>query len=141
LDIEGPKLSEIKLSPLQGNDPSKRGVIITWITDKEATAQLEYGSGVTPGKYDQKSPADPNFTTSHTIIISDLEPGTTYHFRLVSKDRRGNEGRSQDFTMLTQEKEESIFQLILKTLEETFSWVGKVKDFIVGQFNKMFKGK
>jgi len=137
LDTQGPRISEVKLSPMTGSDESKRGVIITWVTDKEATAQVEYGSGVTPGKYDNKSQIDPGYNFSHTTIINDLEPGTTYHFRLVSKDKRGNEGKSQDYTMLTQEKEESIFQLILKTLEETFSWVGRVKDFLAQQFGKL----
>lgn len=141
LDTEGPKLSEVKISPMTGADPSKRGVVITWLTDKEATAQVEYSSGVTTGKYDSKSPVDPSYNVSHTVFITDLEPGTTYHFRLVSKDRRGNEGKSQDYTMLTQEKEESILSLILKTLEDTFSWVGKVKDFVANQFSKLMGGK
>jgi len=40
--------------------------------------------------------------------------------------------------MLTQEKEESILNLILKTLEDTFSWVGKVRGFVGGQFKRVF---
>ncbi|NTU69595.1 hypothetical protein HGB13_02055 [bacterium] len=102
LDANPPKITDVKLSPLSGSDSSKRGIIITWTTDKESSSQVAYSSGITQGSYNQKSPEDPSMTLSHTVVINSLDPGTTYHFQLLSKDKRGNLGESPDYTMLTQ---------------------------------------
>ncbi|NTU69574.1 hypothetical protein HGB13_01950, partial [bacterium] len=138
LDANPPKITDVKLSPLSGSDSSKRGIIITWTTDKEASSQVAYSSGITQGSYNQKSPEDPSMTLSHTVVINSLDPGTTYHFQLLSKDKRGNLAQSPDYTMLTQEQEESVLNLILNTLQETFSWVGKVGDFVSNFFGRLF---
>ncbi|NTU69601.1 hypothetical protein HGB13_02085 [bacterium] len=138
LDATPPKISDVKLSPLSGSDSSKRGIIITWTTDKESSSQVAYSSGIAAGSYNQKSPEDPSMTLSHTVVINSLDPGTTYHFQLLSKDKRGNLAQSPDYTMLTQEQEESVLNLIINTLQETFSWVGKVGNWFSTTFGKLF---
>ena len=138
LDTEPPVLSDIKLSPLTGSDESKRGVIITWVTDKPSTSQVAYSAGVIAGTYNQKTPKEEALTQAHTVLINNLDPGTTYHFQLVSQDQRGNVGESADYTMITQEEQESILELILKTLEDTFSWVGKIGEFFGDAFSQIF---
>jgi hypothetical protein len=52
-----------------------------------------------PGKL---SPLGENFVTDHTVVLSGLEPGTTYTYRTRSVDRAGNlsESEKQTFTTL-----------------------------------------
>lgn len=138
LDKTAPVISEVKLSPLTGSDDTKRGVIITWVTDKPSTSQVAYSSGVIAGSYNQKTAEDETLTKAHTVVINNLDAGTTYHFQLLSKDKRDNLGRSVDYTMITQEAQESVLELILKTLEDTFSWVGKIGEFFGDAFSQLF---
>jgi len=56
-----------------------------------------------------------------------LMPSTTYRFRSISNDNAKNTSRSSDFTILTPEKEESALQIIVKSLEETFGFLGNIK--------------
>ncbi|MEM4261095.1 MAG: hypothetical protein QXG00_07675, partial [Candidatus Woesearchaeota archaeon] len=138
IDKDAPKISEVKITPLISSNSNKRGVIVNWVTDKESDTQVAYTSGITLGQYDKKTPLDQKMVRSHTVVINDLEPGTTYHFKLYSRDIRNNLGESDDYVMLTQEKDESVLQLILKTLENTFSWVGRIGGFFTDTFKGLF---
>jgi hypothetical protein len=42
-----------------------------------------------------------NLVTSHTITLSGLTAGTTYNFKVKSKDASGNESVSEDYTLVT----------------------------------------
>jgi hypothetical protein len=81
------------------------------------------------GKYSKSTIEDPTLSSSHTVIIKDLNPSSTYHFRIAGKDKRGNMTSSQDFNFVTPEKNKSVWQLIVRSLEETFSWVKDVGGF------------
>ena len=109
-----------------GSEDEYAGVIITWVTNKPSTKQIEYGEGVISGKYEYKTTEDQNHTTSHTVIIKDLNPSTTYHFHIRAKDKRGNLTESSDLSFVTPTQEKSILQLIIKSLEDTFSWVKNI---------------
>jgi len=64
---------------------------IVWVTDEPAISQVEFGStpGGTWGDYDNsKSSAD--LVTRHFITLTNLNPGTTYYFRVGSTDSFGN---------------------------------------------------
>jgi hypothetical protein len=54
---------------------------------------------------------------------------------VVAKDKRNNLTKSNDINFVTPAKEKSILQLILKSLEETFSWVRNIGSFFrnIGQ--------
>jgi peroxiredoxin len=74
---------------------------ITWQTDKPATSQVNYG--ITTA-YGSTTPLDEKLTTSHNIPLTGLQPNTTYHFRVESKDASGNDstsGTDQTFTTLS----------------------------------------
>jgi len=68
---------------------------ITWTTDEPATSQVEYGMTTT---YGSTTSLDEGLVTSHSISLSDLEPNTTYHFRVKSNDEAGNEAVSEAST-------------------------------------------
>jgi hypothetical protein len=134
IDKEGPKIINVKtdIMPLGESDVSAT-VIISWQTDKPASTKVEYDEGVIGNVFAKASTEDNTLNKSHTVIIKDLPPSATYRFRLVSKDKRGNETKSNNYNFLTPSQEKSIWQLIVRTLEETFSWVGNLGKFFGGK--------
>jgi phosphodiesterase/alkaline phosphatase D-like protein len=140
LDKEGPKIENVKLDVLPMGESDNTGqVIISWTTNKPATTMVEYDEGVIGGKYSLSTVEDKSLNTSHTVIIKDLKPATSYHYRIVSKDKRLNTSLSQDFTFVTPTKEKSILQLIIKSLEDTFAWTRNLNLFF-GNVGKRFTG-
>jgi len=76
----------------------KTGAVITWTTDEDATSQVVYGLTASGGS---ETIPDTNLVTSHTVTLSGLTAGTTYNFKVKSKDASGNESVSQDYTLVT----------------------------------------
>jgi len=77
---------------------SSYSATITWVTDKPSTSQIEYGPQL---PYDQTTPADTDLVIYHKITLTDLNPLTAYHYRIKSRDARGNEAVSDDLTFRT----------------------------------------
>jgi hypothetical protein len=133
LDREGPKVENLKIDMLPlGESDEYAQVIISWNTNKPSTTKVEYDEGMISGKYSKSTIEDTSLSTSHTVIIKDLNPSSTYHFRVAGKDKRGNVTDSDDYNFVTPEKNKSIWQLIVRSLEETFSWVSNVGGFFKG---------
>jgi len=74
------------------------GATISWTTDKAATSQVQYG--ISSG-YGVLSTENLTLGTSHSITLADLEPSTTYHFRVKSTDEVSNITFSEDYTFTT----------------------------------------
>ena len=141
MDTEGPKISGVKIDVLpMGENDTTSSVIVSWQTDKPATTLVEYDEGVIGGSYNKRSIEDTSLGGSHTVIIKDLQPASSYHYRLVSADKRNNKTVSQDYTFVTPSREKSILQLILKSLEETFAWTRNLNQFF-GNIGKRLTGK
>ncbi|MFT5857404.1 MAG: hypothetical protein ACI8XO_004665, partial [Verrucomicrobiales bacterium] len=70
---------------------------IIWTTDEIADSLVDhgdnafYGSQITSG----------NLVASHSILISNLAPGQTYHYRVSSSDSAGNAAVGTDLTFTT----------------------------------------
>ncbi|MCL5411956.1 MAG: DUF2341 domain-containing protein [Patescibacteria group bacterium] len=133
-DITPPAISEVKseASLVGSGETARIQIIVSWSTDEPSTSQVEYDEGVGGGNipYSNKTNEDKTLNQSHIIIISGLKPATTYHFRVVSKDKIGNASKSTEYTVLTPPKDVSTLQLILKSWEETFAWVNNLKKVI-----------
>ncbi len=138
LDTEGPKITGAKVDILpMGESDTTASIIVSWQTNKPATTLVEYDEGIIGGSYKNQSTEDPTLNNSHTVIIKGLRPATSYHFRMISKDKRGNTTESQDYTFVTPTKEKSILQLILKSLEETFAWTRNLGSFFSNIGNRI----
>jgi len=141
LDTIGPEVSEVKVDVLPVSDSTDAAsIIISWKTDKPATTQVEYDDKATGDKYDNQTVENKNLGTNHTVFIKDLSSSTNYRFRIVAKDKRGNLTQTKAATFITPTKEKSLLQVIIKSFEDTFSWVrnvpgffGKVKDRVLGR--------
>ncbi len=74
------------------------GITIYWDTDEMATARVEYGL---TREYGSLSSASAQMATTHSVNLSGLKAGTTYHYRAWSTDAAGNLSISQDGTFST----------------------------------------
>ena len=87
-DTTAPFLSEIQTANITTSDST-----IGWITDELSTSQVEYGIFT---NYGFITILDTFLTTHHVQALTGLTQGTTYHFRIISKDASGNIARSLD---------------------------------------------
>ena len=101
-------------------------IAVSWKTDEPTTSQVEYDTGISGAQYTKKTAEDATLTNSHLVIVSGLTPGQPYHIRAVSKDRAGNAAYSSDNTIISGEVSKSTLQIILKVLNSTFGWIGKL---------------
>lgn len=94
-------------------------VIITWTTDEPSTGQVEYGKSI---DYGLAASSNEELTTTHSVTLNGLEPNTSYHYRVRSKDKAGNETVSVDYTFVTPApKSPYVLEL------ERFEW-GRIKE-------------
>ncbi len=139
-DSTAPVIADVKSdsTSIGSGDSSRVQLIVTWITDEPSTSKVEYGSGVGGENlnYPESSIEDSSLNQSHVVILGNLKPNTTYHFRTSSKDKSKNGSHSEDFTILTPPRQETAVQTIVKTWEETFSWVPQVTSFF--NLNNLF---
>lgn len=70
---------------------------ISWKTNEPSISWIVYGTTTNYGKEIKTT----TYTTSHSITLTELIPGTTYHFQIKSKDSTGNIGTSEDRTFTT----------------------------------------
>lgn len=80
---------------------SQTSAVIAWETNLPARSAVAYGSSKDLSK--QTTPSERPFY-NHVHYLTDLKPGTTYSFRPVAKDERGNtvKGRITRFTTRAQ---------------------------------------
>ncbi len=91
-DDTAPGISKVEVS-----STTETGFTITWETDEDADSLVNYGL-----KEDYGIIRVPEVDrTEHSITLTDLEPGRTYHFRVVSSDEAGNQGISADYKIKT----------------------------------------
>jgi Leucine-rich repeat (LRR) protein len=74
------------------------GATITWTTNEPATSQVEYGL---TASYGSRTTWDSNLVNDHGVDLTGLEPGRTYHYRVISIDAALNRAESADGTFTT----------------------------------------
>jgi hypothetical protein len=77
---------------------SLNGASITWMTDKPADQQVDYG---TTTAYGSSSALGTSLSTSHSITLTGLSSATTYNYRVKSRDSAGNLTTSNNSTFRT----------------------------------------
>jgi len=92
-----------------------RSAVITWQTNKLSDQQVVYGTATT---YGMSTSQDPTLSLSHSQTLTDLQPQTTYHFRVKSRDEGGSVAQSADFTLVTPS------EVLISTLAPTGGTVG-----------------
>src|SRR5207237_500498 len=81
------------ISAVAAGSPTSTGATVTWTTDRPSDSQVEYG---TSSAYGSSTSLDPTLVTSHSQSLPGLSAGTTYHYRVKSRDGSGSLGVSGD---------------------------------------------
>ncbi len=92
-DTTAPTFSNIVASSI-----TQSSATITWNTDEPADTQVEYGL---TASYGQSTVLNTALVTSHSQTLSSLSAGTTYHYRVLSRDAANNLATSLDRTFTT----------------------------------------
>jgi hypothetical protein len=77
---------------------SQAGATVAWTTDEPATSQVQFG---TTTDYGTSTPLDASLVTSHSVALTGLAAGTSYHYRVLSRDAAGNLATSGDYVLTT----------------------------------------
>lgn len=93
LDTTAPVVSAVSASSV-----TQTGATVTWTTNESSDSQVEYGSSVS---YGNSTTLNTSMVTSHSVALSGLSGGVTYHYRVKSKDAAGNLTTSADNTFTT----------------------------------------
>ncbi len=86
------------LSSIAASVIGPQKVVLAWLTDAPSDSQVEYGL---TAAYGMVAMLNAERTTYHTGTITNLQPGTLYHYRVQSRDAAGNLGLSPDLTFRT----------------------------------------
>jgi len=86
------------ITDVSSGTPTQIEAIITWTTGETSTSTVEYGL---TSSYTATS-TDDSYVTSHSITLTSLTAGTTYHYRVSSSDAVGNISYSSDQTFTTE---------------------------------------
>ncbi len=93
-----PRTTPAVFSNIRVTDVQPDQVTIAWTTDETADSQVEFG---TTTAYGSASARNSNLVTAHFVLMNNLLPSTTYHYRVNGTDAYGNSGSSGDFTFTT----------------------------------------
>ncbi len=112
--------------------PATTTVALTWVTDEAGSSFVEYStnaSAITQGTAGAQG--IDNSVTSHAVTISGLTVGTTYSYRVKTRDSSGNAGTGSigTFTTATSSSSQSsdtISAISLNNAEVTGNLTGKV---------------
>lgn len=91
-------------APTLSSDPTVSGITtqnasITWSTSRTSDSKVQYGTS--SGSYFTEEPSNSAQTTSHTINLTNLDPGTTYYYVAKWTDEDGNTGTSSESSFTT----------------------------------------
>lgn len=87
-----------QVANVASSDITQTAATITWTTDETSTSQVEYGPTASYGNFSTLNSA---LATAHSVSLSGLTGGATYHYRVRSKDASNNEAISNDNTFIT----------------------------------------
>ena len=76
-----------------------KSATIGWSTDRTSDSKVQYGKS--SGNYFSEEPSNSEQVTDHEIKLSNLSPGTTYHYRARWTDEDGNTGLSGEKSFKT----------------------------------------
>jgi hypothetical protein len=84
-------------------------VTISWFTNERTDSQIAYGS---TSSYGSTTSLNSNLSFFHSVTITGLNPSTTYHFEIISRDASGNTGTLTDRTFRTKALPDTVAPVI-----------------------------
>jgi len=87
----------VEISGVEVTEVTNTSATVKWKTDINADATINYGLNPQVGVV-----RDPLFNKKdHSLIIDDLDPSTTYYFRVLSSDVEGNKSSTAGYVFTT----------------------------------------
>lgn len=92
-------LSARGITGITVSDVTYDSALVRWQTGGATKSEVQYGGTTSYGS----SVADTSlsYTTNHTVKLERLDPGTSYHFRVVATSQDGTVDRSSDLSFTT----------------------------------------
>jgi len=123
VDKEPPVIFQVNTdSTLYPGKTTRIQTIISWKTNEPSTGQLFWQEGIAAGTKVYASVKENTLTVNHIVVVTKFKPATVYKFWAESEDAAGNLAKSKEFTLLTPEKTQTVFEMIVENLQKTFSW-------------------
>jgi hypothetical protein len=88
----------LTLSNVSAGTASVTNASISWQSSAPANSQVNYGVSAS---YGSSTAVDPSMVTTHQEPLSNLKPGTLYHFQVRSTDANNQAAASSDMTFTT----------------------------------------
>jgi hypothetical protein len=85
-----------RFSNISSSNVTKTAADIRWTTHERSTSQVEYWASPS-----MLTPLDTTMVREHLVHLTDLTPGTTYHYKTMSQDGAGNLAVSDEQTFTT----------------------------------------
>lgn len=127
-DDVAPVISQVRAnSTLYPGQEVKIQTIIDWQTNELSTTQIFWQEGLSQGAQVFNSVLDTNLVNRHVVVTTRFKPSTVYRFWAQSVDVAGNVSRSKEFTILTPQRTESVFEMIIRNFEQIFGWTQKLR--------------
>lgn len=94
-------------------------LVVTWTTNKLSQAAVKYSKGIGQA---ERTLDETDYSYSHSVIISGLDPASTYLYTIDATDRYGNRVKSEPHAVFTGARTVSLFDLIAGAIGEVFGW-------------------
>ena len=95
-DRTPPRISNVLVC---GEGVTETTADICWTTHEKSDSQVEYWTS--PSMF---SELDEEMVINHHVQLTGLVPGTTYHYKTMSRDKAGNLGVADEYTFTTKGK-------------------------------------
>ncbi len=115
-------ISDIKSESFIVGKKEEVKLVISWKTNKMSVSEISYSKS---SGQNLKTLQENSYGFNHSVIISELEPRTSYIYRIKCKDRWSNAETTGYFGIYTASKSISVFDLISNALGDVFSWAIK----------------
>lgn len=111
---------DLVISGLFVDGVTAHSAVVHWATNLPSDSSVEYGETT---EYAQHTAVDPSPVLTHSVELTGLVSGTTYHFMASSDDRKGHVASSGDGTFNTAQVPLVIEGVIVDSLGETWAAV------------------
>lgn len=99
VNVTVPDTTPPVISAVSASSVTQTSATVTWTTNEAADSQVKYGTTTAYGSTTTLNTAK---VTTHSVSLTGLTAGTTYHYQVVSKDAANNSTSSSDATFTTQ---------------------------------------
>lgn len=100
-------------------------VLVSAELSEPGKVRIDYGLAA-GDQLDKHVETDTIFSRAKFLVIPGLEPGQSYQFQVVVKDRVGNETKSSKYLVLAPKQTPSLLDMIFGQIRSNFGWLSNL---------------